>query len=106
THPLPHALPLFAVLAGIYFIALIKHPPQKSVLKPFAYFSECTRLFPEAAEVVLEFRLEDHLSCLREQPRALAEIRERLEHGLLRRMLDQRDEVDPGEHGEERKSVG
>jgi hypothetical protein len=47
-----------AVIAVIYFIALLKHPPQKSLFKPLAYFTECTKLFPEADEYALEYRLE------------------------------------------------
>src|SRR5690348_14374383 len=53
-----------AVLAALYFLALLKHPPQKSLLKPFAYFTESTKLFPDCAggpcahPFALEYRLE------------------------------------------------
>ncbi len=43
-------------MAGIYLLCLLKHPPDS--WQPLAYFSQCTRLFPEADKVALEFRLE------------------------------------------------
>jgi hypothetical protein len=43
-------------LAGIYYLCLLEHPSER--WQPLAYFSECTRLFPEADHVALEFRLE------------------------------------------------
>lgn len=46
------------VVALLYFLGLLKHPPQKSLLKPLAYFTECTKLFPEVDEYALEYRLE------------------------------------------------
>jgi hypothetical protein len=48
------------VVAGLYFFALMKHPSQK--YQPFAYFTECTKLFPEADNVALEFHV-DAWSC-------------------------------------------
>src|SRR5437899_2704568 len=47
-----------AVLAIAYYIALLKHPPQKSFLRPIAFFTESTKLFPSADVFTLEFRLE------------------------------------------------
>lgn len=44
------------VLAALYFVALLHHPPPR--FQPFAYFSECTKLFPERDTVALEYRLE------------------------------------------------
>jgi hypothetical protein len=49
-----------AVVAGLYLFALLKHPSQR--FQPFAYFSECTKLFPEADNVALEYHL-DAWSC-------------------------------------------
>lgn len=48
------------VVAGLYLFALMKHPSQK--YQPFAYFTECTKLFPEADNVALEFHV-DGWSC-------------------------------------------
>lgn len=49
-----------AVVAGLYLFALLKHPSQR--WQPFAYFTECTKLFPEADNVALEYHL-DAWSC-------------------------------------------
>jgi hypothetical protein len=48
------------VVAVLYLFALLKHPSQR--WQPFAYFTECTRLFPEADTVALEYHL-DAWSC-------------------------------------------
>jgi hypothetical protein len=49
-----------AVVAGLYLFALLKHPSQR--FQPLAYFTECTKLFPEADTVALEYHL-DAWSC-------------------------------------------
>jgi hypothetical protein len=46
----------------LYFVGLVKHPPQKSLLRPIGYFTECTRLFPDANVYAIEYRL-DAWSC-------------------------------------------
>jgi len=57
--PQPFRIAL-VVVAGLYFFALLKHPSQR--WQPFAYFTECTKLFPEADNVALEYHL-DAWSC-------------------------------------------
>ncbi len=57
--PQPFRIAL-VVVAGLYFFALLKHPSQR--FQPAAYFSECTKLFPEADNVALEYHL-DAWSC-------------------------------------------
>jgi hypothetical protein len=47
-----------AVVAVLYFIALLKHPPQTGILRPIAFFTESTKLFPNADLFATEFRLE------------------------------------------------
>ncbi len=51
-----------AVVAGIYLAALIKHPSSSGSLGSVAFFTEATKLFPEADNVALEYRL-DAWSC-------------------------------------------
>ena len=53
-----------AVLAVIYFVMLMKHPDPRGWIRPLAYFSECTGLFPKADTMATEFRLEGY-SCER-----------------------------------------
>lgn len=43
-------------VALAYYVALLDHPSQR--FQPLAYFSECTRLFPERDTAALEYRLE------------------------------------------------
>ena len=50
---------VLAVLAALYLVGLVKHP---QFLRPIAYFTECTRLFPERDMVAIEYRL-DAWSC-------------------------------------------
>ncbi|HEX7836277.1 MAG TPA: hypothetical protein VF469_02375 [Kofleriaceae bacterium] len=45
-------------LAVVYLGALIHHPPDTSWLRPAAFFTEATSLFPRADSVTLEYRLE------------------------------------------------
>jgi hypothetical protein len=47
-----------AVVAGLYYLALLKHPPQVSILRPIAFFTESTCLFPNASVYSIEYRLE------------------------------------------------
>jgi hypothetical protein len=47
-----------AVLAALYYLGLLKHPPQVGPLRPIAFFTECTCLFPGAATASIEYRLE------------------------------------------------
>ncbi|HET9991364.1 MAG TPA: hypothetical protein VFQ65_22695 [Kofleriaceae bacterium] len=51
-----------AVLGAVYFIALVKHPPQIRGLRAIGFFTESTCLFPRADNVSLEYRL-DAWSC-------------------------------------------
>jgi hypothetical protein len=51
-----------AVLAALYYLALLKHPPQVGPLRPIAFFTECTCLFPRASGSTIEYRL-DGWSC-------------------------------------------
>jgi hypothetical protein len=46
------------VLAVAYYIGLRWHPPSTGALRPLAFFTEATALFPEADHVALEYRLE------------------------------------------------
>ncbi|GEM_PF-2396171 len=45
------------VLAVIYFVALVKHPPQWRGLRIAGFFTESTCLFPRANVVASDFRL-------------------------------------------------
>lgn len=47
-----------AVLAVIYYGALIHHPPDSRWVRPAAFFTEATSLFPVSVSSVLEFRIE------------------------------------------------
>lgn len=47
---------VLVVAAGIYYFCLLRSPSHR--WQPLAYFSECTKLFPEADTVALEYRLE------------------------------------------------
>jgi hypothetical protein len=49
---------VLAVSAVLYYLALLKHPPQSGPLRPFAFFTECTCLFPGASTAAIEYRLE------------------------------------------------
>jgi hypothetical protein len=51
-----------AVIGAIYFIALVKHPPQWRGLRVVGFFTESTCLFPSADRVSIEYRL-DAWSC-------------------------------------------
>ena len=51
-----------AVIGALYFIALVKHPPQVRGLRVIGFFSESTCLFPSADRVSIEYRL-DAWSC-------------------------------------------
>ena len=48
----------FAALAVFYFIILLADPPMKGAFRSLWYFAECTRLFPEAKDYDVEYRLE------------------------------------------------
>jgi len=45
-------------LAVVYYGALLHHPPRYTWLRPAAFFTEATSLFPLSNSVVLEYRLE------------------------------------------------
>lgn len=47
-----------AGLASLYFVALVRHPPQVGPLHALGFFTESTCLFPGASRFALEFRLE------------------------------------------------
>lgn len=47
-----------AGLAVLYYAALLKHPPDTRWLRPAAFFTEATCLFPRASVFALEYRLE------------------------------------------------
>ena len=47
-----------AVVAALYFLALLHHPPQVGPLRPIAFFTECTCLFPGKNTYAIEYRLE------------------------------------------------
>lgn len=49
---------LLVGLAVIYFGALIHHPPDVGWLRPGAFFTECTCLFPRASSFAIEYRVE------------------------------------------------
>jgi len=51
-----------AVLAGVYYVLLVKHPPPRGPLRSVAFFTECTCLFPTANDYRIEYRL-DAWSC-------------------------------------------
>ena len=53
-----------AVVATIYFVALVKHPPHVGPLHAIGFFTESTCLFPYAADYAIEYRL-DAWSCPR-----------------------------------------
>jgi hypothetical protein len=48
----------FTGLAVFYFIALLVDPGLKGPLRALWYFTECTKLFPEANDAIMEYRLE------------------------------------------------
>lgn len=45
-------------VACVYFAALIHHPPDTAWLRPVAFFTESTCLFPRASSFAIEYRLE------------------------------------------------
>ena len=47
-----------AGLAGLYFVALVVHPPHVSVLQTIGFFTESTCLFPNARGNLTEYRLD------------------------------------------------
>jgi hypothetical protein len=47
-----------AGLAVLYYAALIHHPPDHAWLRPAAFFTEATCLFPRASAFAIEYRLE------------------------------------------------
>jgi hypothetical protein len=47
-----------AGLAVIYYAALIRHPPDSRWVRPAAFFTEATSLFPLSVSSVLEYRIE------------------------------------------------
>jgi hypothetical protein len=47
-----------AAIAFLYYFALVKHPPQSGVLRPIAFFTESTCLFPSSNTYRIEYRLE------------------------------------------------
>ena len=47
-----------AVLATMYYAALLEHPPMTGWFRPVAFFTYCTKLFPKKMTSALEFRLE------------------------------------------------
>ncbi len=52
------------VIAGMYYFSLVRHPPQVAFVRPAAFFTDCTCLFPAANMYALEYRLEGW-SCAR-----------------------------------------
>ena len=46
------------VVACLYYLALLKHPAATSILRPIAFFMQCTKLFPGRDPTALEYRLE------------------------------------------------
>jgi hypothetical protein len=59
TGPGPRWLRLgLACVAVVYYGALIHHPAGNTWLRPTAFFTEATSLFPRSNEVVLEYRIE------------------------------------------------
>ena len=50
------------MLAAVYFVALVRHPPAWPGLRVAGFFTESTCLFPRARTVSSEFRL-DAWSC-------------------------------------------
>jgi hypothetical protein len=49
---------VLAAVAVLYFGALLCHPPRYQWLRPAAFFTEATSLFPYSSKVVLEYRIE------------------------------------------------
>ncbi len=49
---------VLAALALLYYAALVSHPAQRPGLRMFTFFTEATKLFPNAIEHTLEYRLE------------------------------------------------
>ena len=47
-----------AGLAVVYYGALIHHPPDASWLRPAAFFTQATALFPTASSFAIEYRIE------------------------------------------------
>lgn len=47
----------FGVLAGLYFVALVKHPPPWRGVRVAGFFTESTCLFPRANVIASDFRL-------------------------------------------------
>ena len=45
-------------VACVYYAALIHHPPDVSWVRPVAFFTEATCLFPRASSFAIEYRLE------------------------------------------------
>jgi hypothetical protein len=45
-------------LAVVYYGALVHHPPDSAWLRPAAFFTQATSLFPRAAVYAIEYRLE------------------------------------------------
>jgi hypothetical protein len=45
-------------LACVYYAALLHHPPDRAWLRPAAFFTEATCLFPRKSYFAIEFRLE------------------------------------------------
>jgi hypothetical protein len=52
-----------AVVAALYFVALVRHPPQWPGLRVAGFFTESTCLFPRANVVTSDYRL-DAWSCV------------------------------------------
>jgi len=47
-----------AIVAALYFAALVKSPPQLPGLHAVTFFTEATCLFPNASTYAIEFRIE------------------------------------------------
>jgi hypothetical protein len=45
-------------LAVLYYLALLHHPPESRWLRPLAFFTDATKLFPRASSYAIEYRLE------------------------------------------------
>jgi len=61
--PGPHGVRVgLAVVAALYYVALIRHPPQLRGLRAIGFFTESTCLFPRANAYAIEYRL-DAWSC-------------------------------------------
>jgi hypothetical protein len=48
----------FAVIASLYLVALVRHPPQWRGLHAVGFFTESTCLFPYQTRSAVEYRLE------------------------------------------------